>query len=119
MRKSYIGMVTAGAAAGAVTGFFGAGGGMILVPLLTLLTDIEDEEVFASSIAVIFPICLVSLLYSAMQSPLPWLEALPYLIGSGTGGLLAGKFGRKIPTVWLHRILGGLILWGGIRYIWS
>ena len=31
----------AGICAGAVNGLFGAGGGMVLVPMLTLLTDME------------------------------------------------------------------------------
>ena len=35
MRKS-MGLILAGALAGAVAGLFGAGGGMVLVPLLTL-----------------------------------------------------------------------------------
>ena len=119
MDKYSIGMVTAGAAAGAVTGLFGAGGGMVLIPLLTLLTDLKEEELFPSSIAVIFPICIISLYFAAMRSPLPWKEALPWLTGSSAGGILAGKFGRKIPVTWLHRGLGILILWGGFRYLCS
>ena len=42
---------------------------------------------------------------------------LPYLIGSCIGGVATGLFGDRIPTVWLHRILGAFILWGGIRYL--
>jgi len=45
-------------------------------------------------------------------------QALPYLIGSLIGGVGAGLWGKRIPVLWLHRILGVLILWGGIRYLW-
>lgn len=107
----------AGAAAGMVNGLFGAGGGMVLVPLLTALTDLDDREVFPASVSIILPICLVTLAIAAMDTGLPWGEALPFLIGSGAGGLLAGLFGKKIPTLWLHRGLGVLILWGGYRYL--
>ena len=41
-----------------------------------------------------------------------------WLIGSTIGGILAGQFGKHIPVKWLHRGLGILILWGGIRYLW-
>ena len=109
--------VTAGALAGAVNGLFGAGGGMVLVPLLSRVPDLEEEEIFPSSVAIILPVCLVSLGLSACASALPWKEALPYLAGSAAGGILAGIFGKRIPTLWLHRILGLLILWGGIRYL--
>lgn len=112
-----LGMIVSGASAGAVNGLFGAGGGMVLVPLLCLQTDLAEDAVFSSSIAIILPICLVSLSVTAAAGQLPWAAALPYLIASCAGGLLAGLFGRKIPSLWLHRLLGILIIWGGMRYL--
>lgn len=118
MRKqSCLGIILAGIGAGAVNGLFGAGGGMVLVPLLTMLTSIEDSAVFPSSISIILPICLVSLAVTAITAEIAWQQALPYLIGSAAGGILAGLWGNKIPVKWLHRGLGILILWGGIRYL--
>lgn len=117
MRRSSISAAIAAAAAGAVNGLFGAGGGMVLIPLLTALTDIEDREVFPASIAIILPMCVVSLVIGASDGPLPWDSAFPYLIGSAVGGVLAGLLGQKIPTLWLHRVLGVLILYGGWRYL--
>ena len=114
--KKY-GAAIAGAAAGAVNGLFGAGGGMILVPLLARLTDIEEDEIFPSSISIILPICIVSLSATAMTGSIAWRQSLPYLIGSAAGGLAAGIWGKKIPAKWLHKGLGILIIWGGIRYL--
>ena len=107
----------AGICAGAVNGLFGAGGGMVLVPLLTLLTDLEEDRVFPASICIILPICIVSLLVTLRATGLDLPAALPYLIGSAVGGVAAGCFGKKIPVKWLHRALGVLILWGGIHYL--
>ena len=110
-------MALAGACAGAVAGLFGAGGGMVLVPLLSGFVKAEEGILFPASVAVILPICLTCVLTAAFTEGLPFREALPYLPGSFLGGLIAGKYGGKIPTVWLHRGLGMLILWGGIRYL--
>lgn len=118
MDKKNLGLMLAGLLAGMVNGLFGAGGGMVLVPLLSLLTDLEDREIFPSSISIILPICLVTLTVTILSGTAPWAEALPYLPGSALGGLAAGLWGKKIPTVWLHRGLGILILWGGLRYLW-
>lgn len=107
----------AGCAAGAVNGLFGAGGGMILVPLLTAFTDLEEEDVFPSSVSIIFPICLISLFIGSRGTPLPFAQALPYLLGALVGGILAGVSSKKIPVKWLHRSLGILIIWGGWRYL--
>ena len=118
MRNVKFGMVLAGISAGLVAGLFGAGGGLVLVPLLTLLTNTEEMSVFSSSISIILPICLVCIAVTAISSGMPFRPALPYLLGSVAGGILVGLFGRKIPTVWLHRIFGIMLLWGGVRYLW-
>ncbi len=110
-------MSLAAAAAGAVNGLFGAGGGMVLVPLLEKSRQLEEPELFPSSVAIILPLCIVSLGVSSLQADIPWEKALPYLLGSVPGGILAGLLGKKIPVKWLHRALGLIILWGGVRYL--
>lgn len=112
------GLALAGICAGAVNGLFGAGGGMVLVPLLTILTDLEEDEIFPSSIAIILPLCVVSLAVTTLRQGLDLRSALPYLIGGALGAVPAGLWGRRIPAKWLHRGLGLLIIWGGLRYLW-
>ena len=107
----------AGLCAGMVTGLFGAGGGMVLVPLLSSLTDLDEQEIFPASLSVILPVCLVSLGVTAVTGTIPWVQALPHLVGSALGGSAAGFLGSRIPAKWLHRLLGLLILWGGVRYL--
>ena len=43
-----------GTCAGAANGFFGAGGGLFLVPLFTAWLGMEQKRAFATSVAVIF-----------------------------------------------------------------
>ena len=107
----------AGAAAGAVNGLFGAGGGLVLVPMLGKKVGLSENERFPASIAIIAPVCITSLLMSGKWQ-ISFRELLPYLLGSAVAGVCAGLWGRKIPTVWLHRFLGGIILWGGFRFLW-
>lgn len=112
----HTGILLSGVCAGAVNGLFGGGGGMVLVPMLTYAAKLEDSEVFPTSVAIILPICVVSLLLSSDFGH-TFHTAVPYLLGSAFGGILAGIFGRKIPVLWLHRGLGIMLLWGGIRYL--
>ena len=115
--KKYLGYILAGSIAGTVNGLLGAGGGMLLVPLLTLFTDLSDDQVFPTSVSIILPICLVSLSVSPGLGNLPFTEAWPYLVAAIPGGILASILDKKIPVKWLHRALGILILWGGVRYL--
>ena len=110
------GYIISGCIAGAANGFFGAGGGMLLVPLLEF-TDLKEDQIFPTSVCMILPICVISLSYSAATGPLPVREALPYLLGSIPGGIIALAAEKRIGTLWLHRILGALILFGAGRYL--
>lgn len=116
--KEHGGITVAGLCAGAINGLFGAGGGMVLVPLLTKVSHLEDKEIFPASVCIILPICIISLLLSVNVKGISLNLLIPYLLGSAAGGLFAGLIGKKIPTKWLHRALGILILWGGVRYLW-
>ena len=108
----------AGLAAGIVNGIFGGAGGMVLIPALGLWTSVRAAELFPISVSVMLPVCILSLWLASRSSPLPWSDALPYLLGSAAGGVLAGLVGKKVPTLWLHRFFGIMLLWGGIRYLW-
>lgn len=114
-RREITGAAVSGACAGAVNGLFGAGGGMVFLPLLSRLTDTPEDKLFPTSVATILPLCLTSLAVYGFQGSLSLDGALPYLLGSAAGGVAAGLWGRKIPTIFLHKALGVLILWGGIR----
>ena len=107
----------AGAAAGFVNGFFGAGGGMVLVPLLIFLAKLEDKQAFSSAISIILPFCVVSLLFYGANGDLPLKEAVPYLLGGAGGGLLGGILFKKVSAKLLHIALGVLILFGGVRLL--
>ena len=116
-RKRKWDLLCSGLAAGAINGLLGAGGGMILVPLLTIIGQLDENSVFPASVAIIFPICLVSLAISPGFSLLPWRDAWPYLVAGIPGGILAGLLDKKIPVKWLHRALGVIVLIGGVRYL--
>jgi hypothetical protein len=114
MRTTYK-YALSGGAAGVANGLFGAGGGMLLVPLLTRWAGLPDKEAFATSISIILPLCLTSLGVYCLQGQLDFLGAVPYLIGGFFGGLLGGMLFGRVPDKLLHRGLGLLILYGGLR----
>lgn len=106
-----------GALAGLANGFFGAGGGLFLVPLLTRWTGLEPRKAFATSVAVILPLSLVSAMVYFFQGALDVPSCWPYLAGGFAGGLVSGKIFQKIPLGFLRRAFGVLILYGGVRAV--
>ena len=106
-----------GALAGAANGFFGAGGGLFLVPLLAGWTKLEQRRAFATSVAVILPLSVVSAVIYWIRGGLDFATAWPYLIGGAIGGVIAGRIFQKVDMVWLRRVFGLLILYGGVRAV--
>lgn len=106
-----------GAAAGLINGLMGAGGGMILVPLLVRWCGLEDKHAFATAISIILPLSVVSIVVYALRAPLPFSDAWPYLAGGLAGGLLGGLLFKRMSANLLHKLLGAFILWGGVQLL--
>ena len=104
-----------GALAGLANGLFGSGGGLFLVPLLTRWAKLPQRKAFATSVAVVLPLSLLSAGIYWWKGELDLAGAWPYLLGGAAGGFLSGKVFRKVPLVWLRRAFGLLILYGGAR----
>ncbi len=117
MQISKMKCAVSGAAAGLVNGLLGAGGGMLLVPLLVGWCGLEDKHAFATAISIILPLSLVSIVVYALKAPLPLTEAWPYLLGGAAGGVLGGLLFKKMTAGLLHKLLGAVILWGGVQLL--
>ena len=109
----------AGGAAGLVNGFFGGGGGMVLVPLLVSRCGLDRRRAFASSVAIILPLCVLSAVIYYYRGNLDPGQALPYLAGGLAGGVIGGKLFEKVPIAWLRRIFALLILYGAWKALCS
>ena len=88
---------------------------MVLVPLLIRCCALERRHAFASSVAIILPLCLVSIVIYCLRGSLDLWAALPFLLGGLAGGFLGGKLFRRVSVDWLRRGFALLILYGGIR----
>ena len=115
MAPQKIKSVLSGAAAGAANGFFGAGGGLVLVPLLTRWLHLDQRRALATSVSIILPFCAVSAVMYLLRADLSLLQALPYLAGGAAGGIIGGWLFRRVPAVFLQKALAILILYGGVR----
>lgn len=115
MEKGKRNALTAGALSGFVNGFFGGGGGMVLVPFLTGKCGLTQRKAFATSVAIILPLCILSSVIYFLRGSLDLMSALPYLIGGLLGGFLGGKLFKQLNADLLRRFFALLILYGGIR----
>lgn len=105
----------AGALAGFANGLLGAGGGLALVPILLGTMKLPPKEAFATSVFIMTPICALSAALYWVQGRASLGLAAPFLLGGLAGGLACGKLYGRVSALWLGRIFGLLMLYGGIR----
>ena len=113
MREEQKKYLIAGGLAGIANGFFGGGGGSVLVPLLTGYCGLDQRRAFATS--VILPLCALSSAIYFFRGGLDIAAALPYLIGGTVGGWAGGKWFKGMKMPWLKRAFGLLLIYGGVR----
>lgn len=94
-------VVVAGTAVGFMTGFFGVGGGFIIVPALVLALGFAMPIAVGTSLLVIAINCGVALTSRLATTGVDWRVALPFtaagLVGAVTGNHLASR--SRPPTL--------------------
>ncbi len=106
-----------GAATGILSGFFGGGGGMLVVPALTAIMKISEKQAHATAIAVILPVTAVSAaVYGARGVSLG--AGFPYaLVGVVLGGIVGAALMNKLSNGFLSLIFYGLMIAAGIKML--
>ena len=105
-----------GLAVGALNGFFGAGGGMVGVPMLRAL-GLETKECHATSIAVIAPLAIASAWLYLREGVFALSDTYIYLPGGVAGALLGGWLLPRLSSIWIRRTFGALILFAAARML--
>lgn len=105
-----------GLAVGVLNGLFGAGGGMVAVPMLRGL-GAAPEQSHATSMAVIFPLTLVSGALYLRAGQFTLEQALPFLPGGLLGALCGAWLLPRIKTLWLRRLFGVMIIVSAVRLL--
>ena len=118
-KQVWLAPAVAGGLAGIANGFFGGGGGMVLVPLLTARCGLDQRRAFATSVAIILPLCVLSSVIYLFRGGLDLAVALPYLAGGLAGGFLGGRLFQKLNMDWLRRAFALLILYGGFNSLFG
>lgn len=108
--------VAGGVGVGLMNGLLGAGGGMIMVPVLELL-GVRGKKSHATSLAVIVPLSLLSAALYWQRGWFSPMDALPYLLPGLAGALVGGWLMGRLQTRWLKIAFGLLLIWGGIKNI--
>jgi uncharacterized protein len=89
-------VVLVGLVAGLLSGLFGVGGGILIVPALVLLLGFTQRLAHGTSLASVLPIAIASLTSYAMEDKVDWKVGALLAVGA--------VFGAVVGTHILHRL---------------
>lgn len=104
-----IGLVATGLAAGVMSGLFGVGGGIVMVPTMVLVLGLVQRRAQAASLAAIVPIATVGALVFGGADNLDLGAAAVLIVGALAGVSLAGRLLPRVSDARLRQIFGVLL----------
>lgn len=114
--KKYLKPSLMGVAVGIVNGVFGAGGGMIAVPLLKQ-NGLDQKSAHANAVAVILPITIISAVLYLVKDTVDFADSVAFIptgvIGSVVATFVLQKFSNKL----LQKIFAIFMIYAGIRLL--
>ena len=112
--KNVLISIGAGLFVGFVNGFLGAGGGMLLVPILTIFLGFESHIAHSTAVFVIAPICLISGITYIIKGIVDWQILLPVAIGTVIGGIAGTFLLKKLKSDVINIIFWCVMIFAGV-----
>lgn len=101
-RPSIVLLAVFGAITGILSGLFGIGGGVVLVPLLTIFLGYQQRLAAGTSVAAILPAAVVGGIGYAVQGNVDWIAAILLAVGIVVGAQIGSYLLAKVPTGFLR-----------------
>ncbi len=107
--------IAIGLIAGLISGSFGVGGGIIIVPGLVLFLHFTQRLSHGTSLLAIMPIAAAGVIGFAFHGSINVTYALFLGLGSILGAILGTRLLGSISNIWLARIFSAILLITAIR----
>lgn len=108
---------SAGVFAGIVNGLLGGGGGMIVVPALSIIASFESKKAHATTLAVILPASVVSALIFLLSGKSDKIALLVMTLGMTAGGVLGSFLLKKLKSPVVSKIFAFVMLAAGVKML--
>jgi uncharacterized protein len=109
-RDRLVKAVVVGVVAGFLSGLFGVGGGILMVPALVLVMHLDQRLAHGTSLAAVVPIALSSTVTYAIAGEVDWTVALLLAAGAVAGAVVGTSILQRLPHVVLGVAFAALLL---------
>jgi uncharacterized membrane protein YfcA len=107
-----------GGFAGVLSGLFGIGGGIVIVPMLISFLKFNSSKAIGTSLsAMVLPVGILAVLRYAHNGDVNFKVAGGIAIGLFVMALVGAKLGLSIGNAWVLRAFGLLLIAVGIKFL--
>ena len=106
-----------GVLGGFISGFFGAGGGLLIHPALTRILKLNEYKARGTTLITVFPAILTASIFYANYNYFEWDKTLKVALGGCVGGFLGAKIMKRIPKFYLALIFDFFLIGISIKNI--
>lgn len=118
MPLSFLGFLLIGAATGAVSGMFGIGGGILVIPAMVYIYGFSQKMATGTSLGMLLPPIGILAFLQYYRSGLVSIPAALLLVaGFLAGSYLSAGYTVGLSDILLKRAFGGLLIAMGVIYI--
>lgn len=110
-------IIAIGLFTGFLSGLLGIGGGVVMVPLMSLFLGIEQHLAQGISMLVIIPTSLVALWQLHKKKLVDYHSAALFAVGAIVGAVISSNLVQYISGADLKKIFGVFIIYSGTRMI--
>ncbi len=112
--KTVVLLIGVGLLGGLINGLFGAGAGLLLVPMIKVVTKMEDKKVHSTTLATVMCMCVVSSIIFFVNKQIDYNITVWCLIGSLAGAVLGTILLQKFKNKIINLIFSCLLVVAGI-----
>ncbi|MCU1440713.1 MAG: Permease [Rhodoglobus sp.] len=108
-------LIAIGLAGGILSGAFGVGGGIVLVPLLVNFGGLDQRRAAATSLLAILPTSIAGSITYLAHGEVDLLAAGVIAVGAITGSVIGSALLKRLPLVWLRWMFIALLVIVAVR----
>ncbi|OGF44269.1 MAG: hypothetical protein A2231_02045 [Candidatus Firestonebacteria bacterium RIFOXYA2_FULL_40_8] len=113
------GFILLGAFTGFLSGMLGIGGGVVMIPIMLYLFNMEAHIVTATSLAVMIPTSMSGTIKNYKNGHADWHATLAIAAGALLGVLLGAAAAERVDQINLQRIMGILFIFVSMQMIFK
>jgi len=112
----YVGI---GVVSGLFAAMFGIGGGVVIVPLLILITKMPARMAAATSLATLILTSLMGVIRFSGSGHIDWVAAIVIGTPAVLGVLIGIRFQKRLPAEWLILGFGLFVVVIGLKLVFA